>query len=160
MAKIIDIDPIDRRILGIVQEDASLSIQQLAERVGLSANPCWRRLKRLEAEGVIRARVALVDQDAVDLPMSVFVFIRTNRHDVAWLDGFAAAVARIPEIVEAHRMSGDVDYLLKIIARDVAHYDRIYRKLITAAPGLSDVSSSFSMERLKATTRIDLTALV
>lgn len=152
----IELDPIDRRILGIVQEDATISIQQLAERVGLSANPCWRRLKRLEAGGVIRARVALVDQDAVDLPMTVFVAIRTNRHDVEWLEAFAAAVLRIPEILEAHRMSGDVDYLLKIIARDVAHYDRIYRKLITAAPGLSDVSSSFSMERLKSTTRIDL----
>ncbi len=149
----------DRRLLGIIQEDCTLSVQQLGERVGLSANPCWRRLKRLEAEGVIRKRVALIDPEKVGLGLTAFVTIRTNRHDLAWLESFAAALARIPEIVEAHRMSGDVDYLLKIMVEDIAHYDGVYRRLITAVPGLSDVSSTFSMERLKSGTALDLTLL-
>jgi Lrp/AsnC family transcriptional regulator len=149
----------DRRLLGIIQEDCTLSVQQLGERVGLSANPCWRRVKRLEAEGVIRKRVALIDPEKVGLGLTAFVTIRTNRHDLAWLESFAAALARIPEIVEAHRMSGDVDYLLKIMVEDIAHYDGVYRRLITAVPGLSDVSSTFSMERLKSGTALDLTLL-
>lgn len=160
MTKNVELDPIDRRLLGILQEDCTPTVQQLSERVDLSANPVWRRIKRLEAEGVIQRRVALVSQEAVGLPMTVFVSIKTNRHDLAWLDSLAAAMDRIPEIVEAHRMSGDIDYLLKILVQDVGHYDRVYRRLITAVPGLSDVSSSFSMERLKSTTAIDLTPVV
>jgi Lrp/AsnC family transcriptional regulator len=154
-----ELDSIDRKILGIVQEDCTLSIQQLADHVGLSANPCWRRLKRLEAEGVIRGRVALLDPEALGLAMTVFVAIRTNRHDLAWLDTFAAAMGRIPEIVEAHRMSGEVDYLLKVLVADMAHYDQVYRRLIAAVPGMSDVSSSFSMERLKYGTQVPLSAV-
>ena len=160
MAASVDLDPIDRRLLGILQEDCSLTVQQISDAVGLSPNPVWRRIKRLESEGVIERRVALISPEAVGLPMTVFVSIKTSRHDVAWLDSLAAAMSRIPEIVEAHRMSGDIDYLLKILVRDVGHYDRVYRKLITAVPGLSDVSSSFSMERLKSTTAIDLAAIV
>jgi Lrp/AsnC family transcriptional regulator len=159
MAVKVALDSMDRRLLGIIQEDCTLSVQQLGERVGLSANPCWRRLKRLEAEGVIRKRVALIDPEKVGLGLTAFVTIRTNRHDLAWLESFAAALARIPEIVEAHRMSGDVDYLLKIMVEDIAHYDGVYRRLITAVPGLSDVSSTFSMERLKSGTALDLTLL-
>jgi Lrp/AsnC family transcriptional regulator len=159
MAAKVTLDPIDRRLLGIIQEDCTLSVQQLGERVGLSANPCWRRVKRLEAEGVIRKRVALIDPEKVGLGLTAFVTIRTIRHDLAWLESFAAALARIPEIVEAHRMSGDVDYLLKIMVEDIAHYDGVYRRLITAVPGLSDVSSTFSMERLKSGTALDLTLL-
>jgi Lrp/AsnC family transcriptional regulator len=153
------LDSIDRRILGIIQQDCTLSVQQLAERVGLSANPCWRRLKRLESEGVIRARVAVLDPEALGLSLTAFVAIRTNRHEAAWLEAFAAAVARIPEIVDAHRMSGEVDYLLKILVADMAHYDRVYRRLIADVPGLIDVSSTFSMERLKSGAPIDVTAL-
>ncbi|MBV8684277.1 MAG: Lrp/AsnC family transcriptional regulator [Caulobacteraceae bacterium] len=159
MAKIADLDSIDRKILGIIQEDCTLSVQQLAERVGLSANPCWRRVKRLEAEGVIRSRVAVLDPQALGLALTAFVAIRTNRHDADWLAAFAAAVARIPEIVEAHRMSGDVDYMLKVLVADIAHYDRVYRRLIAAVPGLIDVSSTFSMERLKSGPQVDVTAL-
>jgi Lrp/AsnC family transcriptional regulator len=159
MARKPEIDSIDRKILGIIQEDCTLSVQQLAERVGLSANPCWRRVKRLEAEGVIRKRVAILNAEVLGLAMTVFVSIRTSRHDVAWLETFAAAMSRIPEIVEAHRMSGDVDYLLKIVVEDVAHYDRVYRRLITIVPGLSDVSSAFSMESLKYGVAIDLSTI-
>ena len=159
MTAVVDLDPIDRRLLALLQQDCSLTVQQISDAVGLSPNPVWRRIKRLESEGVIERRVALVNPEAVGLPMTVFVSIKTNRHNVGWLDSLAAAMSRIPEIVEAHRMSGDIDYLLKILVRDVGHYDRVYRKLITEVPGLSDVSSSFSMERLKSTTAIDLAAI-
>ncbi|HEY2048394.1 MAG TPA: Lrp/AsnC family transcriptional regulator [Caulobacteraceae bacterium] len=159
MAQFPDLDPIDRKILGIIQRDCTLSVQQLAERVGLSANPCWRRLKRLEAEGVIRARVAVLDPEALGLSLTAFVAIRTNRHEAAWLEAFAAAVGRIPEIVEAHRMSGEIDYLLKILVADMAHYDRVYRRLTADVPGLIDVSSTFSMERLKSGAPVDVSTL-
>ncbi len=151
------LDSIDRKILAILQQDTTLSIQDIADQVGLSANPCWRRIRQMEAAGVIAARVALVDPQAVGLGVTAFVMVRTGQHDRAWLERFASAVATIPEILECHRMSGDVDYLLKIIVADIAHYDRVYQRLITLVPGLSDVSSTFSMEQMKYGTAIDLT---
>lgn len=153
------LDSIDRRILAILQQDATLSIQDVADRVGLSSNPCWRRIRQMEANGVIARRVALVDPEAVGLGVTVFVMVRTGQHDREWLGSFARAVEIVPEIVECHRMSGDVDYLLKIIVAEIAHYDRVYQRLIALVPGLSDVSSTFSMERMKAGTAIDLTTL-
>ncbi|MBL8224243.1 MAG: Lrp/AsnC family transcriptional regulator [Chromatiales bacterium] len=150
------LDSIDRHILEILQADASLSVNAIGERVGLSANPCWRRIRRLEEAGVIERRVAIVDQAAIGLPMTAFVSIRTDKHNAEWLDTFARGVRSIPEIVECHRMSGDVDYVLKVVVRDIAHYDRVYRRLIAEVPGLSDVSSTFSMERLKFSTVLDL----
>ena len=150
-----DFDSIDMNILRELQVDASRSVQEIADAVGLSQTPCWRRMKRLEASGVIERRVALLDPEKLGLGLTVFVSIRTSRHDDEWLDRFATEVARIPEIVEIHRMSGDVDYLLKVMVRDVAEYDRIYKKLISVIE-LSDVSSSFSMERIKQTTEIPL----
>jgi Lrp/AsnC family transcriptional regulator len=155
MAKKIDIDSTDRRILSVLQQDVTLSIQQIGERVGLSANPCWRRIKRMEDAGLIERRVALLNSAMVGLATTVFVTIRTNRHDPEWLESFAVGIARIPEILECHRMSGDIDYLLKIAARDIAHYDKVYQLLIQSVPGLSDVSSTFSMERLKYGTALD-----
>jgi Lrp/AsnC family transcriptional regulator len=155
MGKNPSLDSIDRSILGELQRDASRSIQQIAEAVGLSQNPCWRRIRRLEAEGVIRARVALVDPRKVDKALTVFVNVRTNQHNQAWLDGFAERVRAIPEVVEFYRMSGEVDYLLKILAADVAEYDAIYKRLIEAAE-LHDVSSSFAMEQIKFTTVVPL----
>lgn len=149
-----DIDSLDWAILREMQEDASLSVQVIGERVGLSHNAAWRRIRRLEDSGIIARRVALLDPDKVGLGTTVFVAIRTNRHDPAWLDAFSRAVASIDEIAECHRMAGDVDYLLKLAVRDIAHYDRIYRKLIAAVPDLADVSSSFSMERMKASTAL------
>ncbi len=146
------IDTIDWAILGVLQRDASLSVAEVGERVGLSSNACWRRIKRLEENGVIARRVALVDAEKIGLATTVFVAIKTQRHDPEWLEAFARGIATIEEVAECHRMAGDVDYLLKLTVRDIAHYDRIYRKLIAAVPDLADVSSSFSMEKLKATT--------
>jgi Lrp/AsnC family transcriptional regulator len=155
MATFVELDAIDRLILLALQEDATLSMQALADKVGLSANPVWRRIKRLEEEGVIVRRVAVINPDRLGLSLTTFVAIRTSQHEAKWLDTFASAVRRIPEIIECHRMSGDVDYFLKIVVRDMAHYDRVYKALISDVPGLIDVSSTFSMERLKETSRID-----
>ena len=148
------LDAIDWKILGVLQHDASLAVHEVGDRVGLSANACWRRIRRLEDSGVIARRVALVDAAKLGLATTVFVAIRTQRHDPAWLEAFSRGVAAIDEISECHRMAGDVDYLLKLVVRDIAHYDRIYRKLIAAVPDLADVSSSFSMEKMKATTAL------
>lgn len=148
------LDTIDWAILGVLQADAALAVHEVGERVGLSSNACWRRIKRLEELGVIAGRVALLDPAKIGLNTTVFVAIRTGRHDPDWLDAFSRGIATIEEITECHRMAGDVDYLLKLTVRDIAHYDRIYRKLIATVPDLSDVSSSFSMEKLKSTTAL------
>lgn len=148
------IDSMDWAILGVLQADASLAVHEVGERVGLSSNACWRRIRRLEDSGIIARRVALVDAARLGFTTTVFVAIRTNRHDPAWLELFSKGVAAIDEISECHRMAGDVDYLLKIVVRDIAHYDRIYRKLIAGVPDIADVSSSFSMERMKTTTAL------
>ncbi len=151
----VDLDGIDLSILDELQRDASRSVEQIARAVGLSQNPCWRRIKRLEHEGVIARRVAIVDPAKLDVCVTVFVSVRTNQHNDEWLEQFTRGVRDIPEVVEIYRMSGDVDYLLKILVRDIAEYDRIYKKLIRVAD-LYDVSSSFSMEQLKYTTQIPL----
>ncbi len=150
----LQLDSIDWAILGVLQADASIPVHEVGDRVGLSSNACWRRIKRLEDAGVITGRVALVDPVKLGLATTVFVAIRTNRHDPEWIAAFSRGVAAVDEIVECHRMAGDVDYLLKLAVRDIAHYDRIYRKLIAAVPDLADVSSTFSMERMKATTAL------
>ncbi|MFM5923416.1 MAG: Lrp/AsnC family transcriptional regulator [Novosphingobium sp.] len=151
---IAQLDSIDWAILDALQTDAALAIHEVGERVGLSANACWRRIKRLEESGVIARRVALVDAEKLGLATTVFVAIRTNRHDPEWLDAFSKGIARIDEVSECHRMAGEVDYLLKLVVRDIAHYDRIYRRLIAVVPDLADVSSTFSMEKMKATTAL------
>ena len=147
------IDAIDRKILTCLQRDATLPVAEIAERVGLSTTPCWRRIQRLERDGVIAGRVALLDPDKLNLGVTVFVHIRTAQHNAAWLEKFAAAVAAIPEIVELYRMSGDIDYLMRVVVPDIAGYDAIYQRLI-AAVELSDVSSTFAMERIKHTTAL------
>ncbi|HEX4847722.1 MAG TPA: Lrp/AsnC family transcriptional regulator [Novosphingobium sp.] len=148
------LDSIDWAILEVLQADAALAVHEVGDRVGLSSNACWRRIRRLEDSGIIARRVALLDPEKLGLATTVFVAIRTNRHDPQWLEAFSQGVAAIPEISECHRMAGDVDYLLKIVVRDIAHYDRIYRRLIAAVPDIADVSSSFSMEKMKATTAL------
>ncbi len=150
-----ELDRIDRAILEILQLDCSLPVAQLSERIGLSATPCWKRVKRLEDEGYIERRVAVVNQRKVGLPVTVFVSVRTGRHDEKWLDEFAAAVMALPEVLEFYRMSGEVDYLLKVVTTDIDGYDRFYKKLIATA-GLSDVSSAFAMEQIKLTTALPL----
>ncbi|MBK9010808.1 Lrp/AsnC family transcriptional regulator [Novosphingobium sp.] len=148
------LDSLDWSILAQLQADASLAVHEIGERVGLSHNACWRRIRRLEDGGVIARRVALLDPARIGLATTVFVAVKTSRHDPEWLEAFARGVASIDEVIECHRMAGDVDYLLKLVVRDIAHYDRIYRRLIAAVPDLADVSSSFSMERMKHTTAL------
>ncbi|MFN2098536.1 Lrp/AsnC family transcriptional regulator [Altererythrobacter sp. MF3-039] len=154
MSDNIKIDALDWAILDILQQDASLPVHAIGEKVGLSSNPCWRRIRRMEDEGIIAKRVALVDPEKIGTKTTVFVTIRTNRHDPEWLDAFSRGIAAIDEIIECHRMAGDIDYLLKLRVRDIADYDRIYRRLIGRVPGLADVTSTFSMEELKYTTAV------
>jgi len=149
----IELDRIDARILTALQADANQAIAELSESVGLSANACWRRIKRLEELGIIRGRVVLLDPMKLDLGVTVFVAIRTNEHNDAWLQKFNGAVEQIPEIVELYRMSGDVDYLMKVVVASIAHYDQVYKRLIQLVK-LTDVSSSFAMEQMKYTTAL------
>ena len=148
-------DATDRAILACLQEDATMPVAEIARRVGLSSTPCWRRIQKLEEAKVIRARVALLDRRQLNVGVTVFVSVRTNQHSVAWLERFAAAVADLPEVVEFYRMSGEIDYLLRVVVPDIAAYDRFYQKLI-AKIELSDVSSSFAMEQIKYTTALPL----
>lgn len=149
------IDHIDRKILAALQQDAMLSIAAISDQVGLSQTPCWKRIKRLEAEGYITGRVALLDRRKLGLNVTVFAAIRTNRHDEQWCNEFTRAVSQIPEVVEFYRLSGEIDYLLRIVCADIADYDRIYRTLIRNTAFL-DVSSSFAMEQIKYTTELPL----
>lgn len=145
------LDEMDRRILAELQRDGSLSIEELSERVHLSRNACWRRVKRLEEERVITGRVALVDADRLGLGLSVFVIVRTSSHDPDWLKRFREAVTGFPEITGVYRMSGDLDYILRARVADVKAYDRLYQRLIARVP-LTDVSAFFVMEEIKETT--------
>jgi len=152
------LDRLDSKILEALQHDATLSVAQLGERVGLSSTPCWKRVKRLEESGYIDGRVTLVNRKKVGLPVTVFVSIRTSHHDEKWLSRFAALVSALPEVQEFHRMSGDVDYLLKVVTTSIEGYDRFYKKLIAQAD-LEGVSSAFSMEQIKSTTVLPLDLL-
>ena len=149
------LDRIDRKILALLQEDAAMPLQEIAARVSLSTTPCWRRIQQLKERGVIRRTVAILDPAKVDLPVSVFVAIKTSQHNAAWLERFARGVKELPEVVEFYRMSGDVDYLLRVVVPDIAGYDVFYKKLIKVAE-LTDVSSSFAMEELKYTTALPI----
>lgn len=149
------IDDLDRRILGALQRDAGQNLDALGAEVGLSRNAVWRRCRRLEEAGVITGRVALLDAERLGLGLSVFIQVRTNRHDPGWLEAFARAVREMPEILGAYRMSGDLDYLIRARVRDMAAYDRLYQRLIRRVE-LSDVSASFVMEELKDTTALPL----
>jgi len=149
----IELDPIDRRILRELQRDAGVGVEVVGERVGLSRNACWRRIRLMEEAGVIRARVALVDPDALGLSLTVFIAVRTDRHEPDWLEKFTRAVAGMPEIQGVWRTSGDLDYLLKARVADVRAYDRLYQRLIRKVD-LTDVSASFVMEEIKETTEL------
>ena len=146
-------DKIDQNILRLLQEDSTLSHAAIAESVGLSTTPCWRRIQKLEESGVIQRRVALVDPERVNLGVTVFVAIRTNQHSQEWFDGFARVLAEMPEVVEFYRMSGDIDYLLRVVVPDIVAYDQLYKRLIERVD-LFDVSSSFAMEQIKFTTAL------
>lgn len=149
------LDRLDFQILDALQRDATLSMAQLGARVGLSSTPCWKRVKRLEDDGFIERRVAIVNRHKVGLPVTVFVSIRAGQHDEKWLARFAAVVSTLPEVQEFHRMSGDVDYLLKVVTSSIDGYDRFYKKLISLVD-LAGVSSAFSMEQIKSSTALPL----
>ncbi|CAN1525263.1 MAG: Lrp/AsnC family transcriptional regulator [Aquidulcibacter sp.] len=149
------IDEADIKLLSILQTDASVSLEEISSRTAMSANTAWRRIKRMEEAGIIAKRVALIDPETVGLGMTVFVAIKTSDHSDEWLENFARSVSAIPEVVEFYRMSGDTDYLLKLLVASIADYDRVYKKLIRSAK-LSDVSSSFAMETIKFTTAVPL----
>lgn len=145
----------DLAILRWLQKDGSLSMDELAERVALSKTAVWRRVRKLEEDGVIRKRVALIDQKAVGFGVTVFAIIRTNQHSDDWYHRFSDAVMGIPEILDVYRASGDVDYILRIVARDMDDYDRVYRQLIKKCE-FSDVSSTFVMEIIKQTAELPI----
>lgn len=148
-----DLDSYDRKLLTLMQADSDRTVQDYADAIGLSPTPTARRIRRLVEAGIIRKQVALLDPDALGLKTTLFVFVRTNRHDADWLERFASGVQRMPEVVEFYRMGGDVDYLLKIVLPEIAAYDDVYKRLIAIAP-LSDVSAAFAMEALKNTTEL------
>jgi len=150
-------DAIDRKILAVVQEDASLPVAEIGQRVGLSSTPCWKRLQRLEADGVITRRVALVEPDKVGLGITVFVSVETGDHSQEWLKRFADFVSAMPEVMEFYRMAGDVDYMLRVVVQDMQSYDSFYKKLIATVP-LKNVTSRFAMERIKSTTALPIVA--
>ena len=148
-------DAIDRKILAVLQQDASLSVAEIGNRVGLSSTPCWKRIQKLEAEGVIQKRVAVVDPERVGLGVTVFVAIETGDHSEEWLARFAEAVRAMPEVMEFYRMAGDVDYMLRVAVSSIQDYDGFYKRLIAAIP-LKNVTSRFAMERIKQTTALPI----
>jgi Lrp/AsnC family transcriptional regulator len=148
-------DRIDRKILAILQTDASVPVATLAGKVGLSTTPCWRRIQKLEAEGYIVKRVALLSPEKLNVGVTVFVLIKTSQHDRQWFERFNSVVLKVPEVVEFYRLSGQADYLLRVVVPDIAGYDAVYQELIRNTQ-LFDVSSSFAMETIKFTTALPL----
>jgi Lrp/AsnC family transcriptional regulator len=146
-------DEIDRKILAILQEDLSLSVAQIAERVGLSSTPCWKRIQKMEASGVILRRVALLSPERIGLGLTVFVAVEASDHSPAWLERFANALQTMPEVMDAYRMAGEVDYMLRVAVADMAAFDAFYKTLITTVP-MKNVTSRFAMERIKQTTAL------
>jgi Lrp/AsnC family transcriptional regulator len=154
-----EMDRLDKKILRLLQEDSTLAVADVAKKVGLSTTPCWRRIQKLEEEGVIQRRVAILDPGKVNTRVNVFVSIRTNAHSMEWLKRFAEVIQEFPEVVEFYRMSGEVDYLLRVVVPDIAAYDAFYKRLI-AKIEIRDVSSAFAMEQIKNTTQLPLDYLV
>lgn len=148
-------DIIDKKILNLLQTDATLTVNQIAEQVGLSATPCWRRIQNLEQQGFILRRVTLLSPQKLRVGVTVFVAIKTNQHNDQWHRKLTGVVAAIPEIVEFYRMSGDTDYLLRVVVPDIQAFDSVYKQLIRSVE-FSDVSSSFAMEQIKYTTELPL----
>ncbi len=149
------LDKMDRNILAILQTDCTMPVAEIGRQVGLSTTPCWRRIQKMEDQGIIQRRVALLDPKMVNAGVTVFVSISTSQHEQNWLDRFHEAIQKFPEVVEFYRMSGQVDYLLRVVVPDIEHYDIFYKKLISSIE-LSDVSSSFAMEQIKFTTELPL----
>lgn len=150
-------DSYDRALLKAIQIDADRTVQELADAIGLSATPTARRLKLLAERGLIEKTVTLLNPERLGLRTTLFVFVRTSRHDEAWLKQFSDGVSRMPEVVEFYRMGGEIDYLLKIVLPEIAAYDDVYKRLIAVAP-LADVSAAFAMEAIKNTTELPVPA--
>src|SRR5882757_1246057 len=148
-------DKLDRKILELLQQNGELTAADVADRVGLSKAPCWRRIKKLQEEGVIKRTVALLDARTLNVGTTVFVMLKPAKHNQAWFDKFVGVVRDIPEVTEIHRMSGDVDYLMRIVVPDIDAYDVVYKRLISAVEFL-DVSASFALETIKYTTALPL----
>jgi Lrp/AsnC family transcriptional regulator len=154
----ISLDSFDRKILDCLQDNVDMPLAEIARHVGLSTTPCWRRINRLQEQGIIRARVALLDRRALNAGVTVFVAVRTAQHNAQWLGRFAKAVASFPEVMDCYRMSGEIDYLIRLALPDIDAYDAFYKRLIGKIE-LSDVTSMFAMEEIKSTTRLPLTYL-
>ena len=152
----IKIDETDRRILRELQENAELGITELAARINLSSTPCWRRVQKLQDAGIIRKKVALLDSAKVGLNVSVFVHIKTRNHSHVWFVEFSKKISSYAEVAEFYRMSGEYDYLMRIVVADIAAFDRFYKRLVEETPDLSDVTSSFAMEQIKYTTALPI----
>lgn len=148
------IDKIDRKLLALLQKDCTLSLQALAESVNLTTTPCWKRLKKLEDDGIIRARVALLDGEKLGLSLTAFMLIKTQQHSSEWFRQFVAVVEPMPEVMAFYRMAGEYDYLLRIQVADMKSYDAFYKRLVNGVPGLIDVTSSFAMEEIKYSTAL------
>lgn len=149
------IDNIDKKILGLLQKDCTLPATEIASRVGLSATPCWRRIQKLEEEKFIRSRVALLDSVKLNVDVTAFIAVRTNQHNRAWLDKFEKAVSDMDEVVDFFRLSGDIDYLIRVALPNIKAYDAFYKRLIEKVD-LSDVNCMFAMETIKSTTELPL----
>jgi Lrp/AsnC family transcriptional regulator len=150
-------DSVDVKILNLLQADAGLTVKQIAQQIPLSVTPCWKRIQKMEKSGIIRTRVALLDPEKVNANVTVFVAIKTNRHTVEWIEQFNDAVGKLPEVMEIYRMSGEIDYLLRVVVPNIDAYDRFYKKLISRIE-LSNVTSSFAMEQIKYTTALPVNA--
>lgn len=148
-------DQTDKRILKLLQVDCDLSLNEISERVNLSRNACWNRVRQLEAQGVITRRVALLDRERLNLDLTVFIAVRTDRHDAEWLEAFRSAVRDLPEILAIYRTTGETDYMMQAVVPNMKAYDALYQRLIDKVQ-LSDVSSSFVMEEIKQTTELPL----
>jgi len=148
-------DLVDRKILNLLQADAGLTVKQIAAQIPLSVTPCWKRIRKLEAQGFIRARVALLDPEKVHANVTVFVAIKTSQHTTEWVEQFSRAVSDMPEVMEIYRMSGEIDYLLKVAVSSIEAYDRFYKQLVDRIE-LSNVTSSFAMEQMKYTTALPI----
>lgn len=150
------LDATDKKIITLLQKDASLSLQQISEQLNLTSTPCWNRIKRLEQEGIVQKRVALIDPEKVGLDLIVFVQLKTQQHSEAWLQECVQQVKGFTQVLEFYRMAGEYDYLLKVLVKDMHSYDQFYKHLVNNVPGLTDVNSSFAMQKLKYTTELPI----
>ncbi|YCI28239.1 Lrp/AsnC family transcriptional regulator [Erwinia sp. PK3-005] len=148
------LDKTDRKLLALLQQDCTLSLQTLADAVNLTTTPCWKRLKKLEDDGIIRGRVALLDKEKLGLGLTAFMLIKTQQHNREWYQEFVSVVQGLPEVMAFYRMVGEYDYLLRIQVADMKQYDALYKRLVNGVSGLIDVTSSFAMEEIKYTTAL------